>query len=204
MTVKTPSLEEQQAISRLKQGDLDGMEILVRHYQVRAVYAAYLIVKDLGLAEDIVQNAFLQAAKKIHQFDERRPFGAWFLRSVVNAAIKANMQQKRFVPLDHQQNEDTDPLIDWLFDPQPSPNQVVETEETRQMVWKALESLSTEQRAAIIMRHFLEMNETEMTQELHRPLTTVRWWLRTARSRLREYLRPFWKTDHPEDEERQV
>lgn len=204
MTVKMPGIDEQQAITRLKQGDLDGMEVLVRHYQVRAVYAAYLIVRDLGLAEDIVQNAFLQAAEKIQQFDERRPFGPWFLRSVINAAIKMDNQQKRFVPLDHQQNEDTDPLIDWLLDPKPGPHQVIETEETRQMVWRALESLSSEQRAAIIMRHFLEMNETEMTQELHRPLTTVRWWLRTARSRLREYLRSFWQADHPQDEERHV
>lgn len=134
MTVKMPGIDEQQAITRLKQGDLDGMEILVRHYQVRAVYAAYLIVRDLGLAEEIVQNAFLQAADKIYQYDERRPFGPWFLRSVVNAAIKADKQQKRFVPLDHSQNEETDPLIDWLLDPKPGPHQVVETEETRQMV----------------------------------------------------------------------
>lgn len=204
MTAKTPSLEEQQAITRLKQGDLGGMEILVRHYQVRAVYAAYLIVRDLKLAEDIVQSAFLQAAQKIHQFDERRPFGAWFFRSVVNAAIKADRRQRRFVPLDSHENEDTDLMIDWLLDPQPGPDQVIESEETRQMVWKALENLSAEQRAAIIMRHFLEMNETEMTQELGRPLTTVRWWLRTARSRLRGILRPFWQIDHPDEDKRNV
>ncbi len=202
--MKTPSLEEQQAITRLQQGDLEGLEILVCRYQVKAVYAAYLIVRDLKLAEDLVQNAFLKTAHKIHQFDERRPFGAWFMRSVVNAAIKADKQQRRFIPLDPHENGDFDSMIDWLLDPNPGPDLVIETEETRQMVWKALESLSAEQRAAIIMRHFLEMNETEMTQELHRPLTTIRWWLRTARIRLREYLRSFWQADHPEDEERQV
>ena len=204
MTFKPPSLEEQQAISRLKQGDLGGLEILVRQYQVKAVYAAYLIVRDLKLAEDIVQSAFLQAAQKIHQFDESRPFRAWFLRSVINAAIKADQQQRRFVPLDQHENEDNDPLIDWLLDPKPGPDQVIETEETRQMVWKALESLSAEQRAAIIMRHFLEMNETEMTSELGRPLTTVRWWLRMARNRLRGMLRTLWQTDHPGEDERKA
>ena len=195
-------MEEQQAISRLKQGDLGGLEILVRHYQVKAVYAAYLIVRDLKLAEDIVQSAFLQAAQKIHQFDERRPFGGWFLRSVINAAIKAEKQQRRFVSLDDDRNEDNDPLTDWLLDPKPGPDQVIETEETRQMVWKALESLSAEQRAAIIMRHFLEMNETEMTSELGRPLTAVRWWLRSARDRLRRTLRPLLQMDHSGEDER--
>jgi RNA polymerase sigma-70 factor (ECF subfamily) len=200
--VKTPDLEEQLAINRLKHGDLDGLETLVNCYQVKAVYAAYLIVRDMKLAEDIVQSAFLRAAQKIYQFDDRRPFAAWFLRSVVHAAIKADKQQKRLVPLDPHEDEESNPLIGWMLDPKPGPDQVIETAETRQMVWKAMESLSGEQRAAIIMRHFLEMNETEMTQKLGRPLTTVRWWLRTARNQLRERLRPFWKTDHQEENER--
>src|SRR5690554_6437753 len=160
--MKTSRLDEQQAITRIKQGDLGGLEILVKHYQVKAVYTAYLIVRDLKLAEDIVQSAFIQAAQKIHQFDERRPFGAWFLRSVVNAAIKTDRQQRRFVPLDHHDDEDIHPVIEWLLDPNPGPDQIIETEETRQMVWKAMERLSSEQRAAIIMRHFLEMKEIEM------------------------------------------
>lgn len=181
------------------------METLVKCYQVQAVYAAYLIVRDLKQAEDIVQGSFLRAAQKIHQFDERRPFGAWFLRSVVNAAIKAAKHQKRFVSLDRDTDEDAYPLMEWILDPKPGPDQITETEETRRLVWNALEQLSAEQRAAIIMRHFLEMNETEMTYELHRPVTTIRWWLRTARNRLRDTLRPFWQTDHPEaEDERQV
>jgi RNA polymerase sigma-70 factor, ECF subfamily len=205
VTVKTPSLEEQQAIFRLKQGDLGGLETLVQCYQVQAVYAAYLIVRDRKQAEDIVQSSFLQAAQKIHQFDECRPFGAWFLRSVVNAAIKVAKRQKRFVSLDNNTEDEVFPLMEWIIDPKPGPDQIIETEETRRMVWNALEQLSAEQRAAIIMRHFLDMNEIEMTHELHRPLTTIRWWLRTARNRLRNVLRSFWKTDHPEaEDERQA
>jgi RNA polymerase sigma-70 factor (ECF subfamily) len=196
--VKIPSLEEKQAIARLKQGDLDGMEVLVKRYQVRAVYAAFLIVRDPKLAEDIVQEAFLRAAEKIDQFDESRPFGPWFLRSVINASTKAARRQKRFVPLDGIQDEETSKIADWLMDPDPQPELVIETKETRQIVWKALGELTAEQRAVIVMRHFLEMNETEMTRELDRPLTTVRWRLKTARNRLRKILQGFWKLDYQE------
>lgn len=202
--MKNPILEEQQAITRLKQGDLGGLETLVGIYQVRAVYTAYLIVRDLEKAEDVIQNAFLQAAQKIHQFDDRRSFGAWFMRIVINAAIKVEKQQRRFVRLDAIENEDAGPMIKWLLDPEPGPDRIIETEETRQVVWKALESLSPEQRAAIIMRHFLEMSEGEMIQVLGRPLTTIRWWLRTARNRLRGLLRSFWGVDCPKEDERKV
>jgi RNA polymerase sigma-70 factor (ECF subfamily) len=174
------------------------MEVLVKRYQVRAVYAAFLVVRDPKLAEDIVQEAFLRAAEKIDQFDESKPFGPWLLRSVINASIKAGRRQNRFVPLDGIQDEETSKVADWLMDPDPQPELVIETKETRQIVWKALGELTAEQRAVIVMRHFLEMNETEMTRELDRPLTTVRWRLKTARNRLRKILQGFWKRDFQE------
>jgi len=198
VTVKIPSLEEKSAIARLKQGDLDGLEALVKRHQVRAVSAAYLIVRDPKLAEDIVQEAFLRAAEKIDQFDESRPFGPWFLRSVINASTKAVRKQKRFIPLDGTRDEENSKVADWLIDPDPRPEQIIETQETRQAVWKALGELTAEQRAAIVMRHFLEMSEAEMTQELDRPLTTIRWRLKTARNQLRKILQFFWKSEYQE------
>jgi RNA polymerase sigma-70 factor (ECF subfamily) len=196
--VKIPSLEEKLAIARLKKGDLDGMETLVKRHQVRAVSTAYLIVRDPKLAEDIVQEAFLRAAEKIAQFDESRPFGPWFLRSVINASTKAVRRQKRLIPLDGTRGEETSKVIDWLIDPDPRPEQIIETQETRQMIWKALGELTAEQRAAIVMRHFLDMSEAEMTEELDRPLTTIRWRLKTARNQLRKLLQFFWKSGYQE------
>jgi RNA polymerase sigma-70 factor, ECF subfamily len=197
LTLKIPSLEEKLAIARLKQGDLDGMGPLVKRYQVQAVSAAFLIVRDPKLAEDIVQDAFLRAAERIDQFDESRPFGPWFLRSVINASTKAVRRQKRLIPLDAQ-DEETSKVADWLMDSNPQPELILETEETRQMVWKALGELTAEQRAVIVMRHFLDMSEAEMTDELGRPLTTIRWRLKTARNQLRKILHLFWKSDYQE------
>jgi RNA polymerase sigma-70 factor (ECF subfamily) len=171
-------LEEQQAITRLKQGDLGGMEPLVKIYQARAVYAAYLIVRDMKLAEDIVQSAFLHATQTIHQFDAQRAFGPWFLRSVVNAAIKAAWQEQRFVALETDADDSLNPIILWMLDPRPVPTR--SSKRTKLAGWygRRWKQLPPEQRATIVMRHFLEMKESEMTEQLGRPLTTVRWWLR--------------------------
>ena len=174
------------------------METLVKCHQVQAVYVAYLIVHDLKLAEDVVQTSFLHAAEKISQFDETRPFKAWFLKSVIHAAIKAAKQQERLISLDEDNDDETSTVIHWLSDPDQDPEEIVETEETRQLIWEALQRIPAEQRAVIIMRYFLEMDEQEMIRKLNRPATTIRWWLRTARKQLKEFILPSWKIEHPE------
>ncbi len=67
-------MDEQQAIARLKQGDLNGLEFLVQQYQVQAVHSAYLILGEDPSAQDVVQAAFLKVARKINQFDFAIPF----------------------------------------------------------------------------------------------------------------------------------
>jgi RNA polymerase sigma-70 factor (ECF subfamily) len=183
-------MDEQQAIARLKRGDLAGLETLVNLYQVQALHSAYLILGERALAEDVVQSAFLRASEKIHQFDERRPFRAWFLRIVINAALKTANRQKRLISLEDDSPARQRALVDWLTDPQPQPDEIVEIQETRQAVWQALEQLSPDQRAAIIARYYLGLNDQEMSEQLQRPLTTVKWWLHSARARLRNLLQP--------------
>jgi RNA polymerase sigma-70 factor, ECF subfamily len=186
-------VDEIQAIGQLKQGDIQGLEVLVRLYQLKAIRAAFLITGDCNLAEDIVQKAFLRAAEKIDTFDTRRSFGPWFLRSVVNDAIKAKSKQEHLVPLEPGDGEAS---ID-LFDPTPLPEELVEANETRRLVWQAISQLPAKQRAAIVLHYYLEMPEEEMITELHGPLGTVKWWLYSARQRLRRTLLPAQMIDKP-------
>jgi RNA polymerase sigma-70 factor (ECF subfamily) len=184
-------MEEQQAVARLKRGDIGGLEALVGRYQVRAVRAAYLVTRDRALAEDIVQAAFLKAYECISQFDAARPFGPWFLRIVVNDAIKAAARRERHVSLETASIGRAS-LIDLLADPNVGPADQVETGDMRQTVWDALGRLPPMQRAAIVLRYYLGLSESEMTEELACPLGTVKWRLHAARNRLRALLRPLW------------
>jgi RNA polymerase sigma-70 factor, ECF subfamily len=179
-------MDDRTAISRIKQGDLAGLEILVNRYQARAVHAAYLVVYDRALAEDIARAAFVKVAERVRQFDEGRPFAPWFLRIVVNDALKAARRQKRNISLDLQTDSAAAKLAAWLTDPAPQPAQIVEERELQRQILHAIESLTPEQRAVVVMRYFLELSETEMSAKLHRPLSTIKWWLRDARKSLRK------------------
>lgn len=180
---------EQLAITHLKQGNLAGLSVLVQIFQVKAVHAALLIVNDQGTAEEIVQEAFLRAFHKIDQFDDHRPFGPWFLRSVIHAALKVAKSQTRTEPFEESQNGSC--TADWLIDPGLDPQEIAEKEEVRVAVWQALEQLTPNQRAAVVLRYFLEEDEQEMIRELNHPLTTIKWWLHSARQRLQQILRSY-------------
>lgn len=182
------SITEEQAVARLKQGDLSGLEALVERYQVRAVHAAVLILHDRELAEEVAQNTFFQAAQKIHQFDSRRPFGPWFMRSVVNAALQEAKRQQRMAPLYAGSDNEAEEAARWLIDPDQCPEGLVETEALHDALWKALDQLSPNQRAVVVMRYVQERSEMEITQSFQRPLTTIKWWLHAAREKLRRIL----------------
>lgn len=177
-------MDEGQAIARLKQGDIGGLEPLVRKYQVRAMRAAYLITGDGATAEDIVQEAFLRAFERIDQFDSRRPFGPWFLRSVVNDAVKTAVRQKRQVSADEIGEEGMDPA-ELAVDPNPGPEEWLERIELSEAVGEALQRLSPPRRAAIVFRYYLGLTEPEIARRLRWPLGTMKRRLHDARRHLR-------------------
>lgn len=176
-------MDESTAISRLKQGDLSGLEKLVEQHQAQAVHAAYLILFDRALAEDVSASAFVKAVERIDQFDEQRPFAPWLFRIVVNDALKLVNRQKRSVSLEDLDDSATQ-LAKWLTDPNILPEQLLEEKELRASILKAIQCLPPEQRAVVVMRYYLDMSEADMSMKMERPLSSIKWWLRDARKRL--------------------
>ena len=181
-------MNEQQAILRLKQGDLEGLKTLVDKYQVKAVRAAYLMLKDRQLAEEVVQKAFLKIARRIDQFEVGSPFGPWFFRIVVNDARKVIRRQKRLVSVEEQLDDQTTQLAEWLIAPEPKPELLVELEESRQDVVQAVQSLPPEPRTAVVLYYYLGLTMKEMSERTEKPLSTIKWWLRDGRRRLKRLL----------------
>lgn len=176
-------MEERRAIKRLKRGDVGGLEVLVKDHQTRALRAAYLIVRDRALAEDVAQTAFVKAYEKIGRFDEARPFGPWFMKIVINDAVKAATRRGRTVPFED------DPAAR-LEDPGAGPHEQAEEAEERRRIWAALEKLPPAQRAAVVQRYYLGMSEAEMAEGASSPPGTIKWRLHAARKSLAKLLRP--------------
>jgi RNA polymerase sigma-70 factor, ECF subfamily len=173
-------MTEQEAVERLKARDISGLEELVRRYYTQAAQSAFLIVDDRSLAEDVAQSAFLNAYEHIGSFDSSRPFGPWFLRSVINSAIKT-VSSRREIWFDAQGDNE-------VADPGAGAVETLEAAETRGEVLEALHKLSPAQRAAVIMKYYLDVSDVEASRLLEVPAGTVRRRLHDARKRLKKLL----------------
>src|SRR3954470_12328027 len=99
---RSPAAADGALIRAAQNGSVDAMEELFRRYWSGSHRAAYLVVHDAALAEDVAQEAFLAAVRALHRFDRRRPFGPWLHRIVVNRAIDyaRAREVRREVPAD--------------------------------------------------------------------------------------------------------
>lgn len=181
-------MDEKEAIRLLKQGQIEGLETLVKHYQTRSLRAAFLILNDQALAEDIVTDAFLRAYQKINQFDPDRPFGPWFFQIVTNMAKRVASRNNRSTPLsavppalrekyNRPENQ---------FDASPE-DQVVQID-GRDQLREAIMALSPGQRTVIVQKYYLKLSIAEIASNTLTPQGTVKWRLHTAYKRLKTLL----------------
>lgn len=172
--------EEREAIERLRRGDMQGLETLVHLHQLGAVRVAYAITHSRPLAEDAVAEAFLTAYERIGRFDASRPFRPWFYRIVVHGALKAARAAGRT-----DASEAALELLERQRDPAPGPEDSALRAETRETVAAGVRSLPPKQRAVLVLRYYLQMEEAEIARTLGCPVGTVKWRLHAARARLR-------------------
>lgn len=159
-------MDDLQAIRRLKNGDIGGLEVLVARYQARAVRVAFLITHDEALAEDVVQETFVRLYRRIGGFDSTRPFEPYLLRSVANAALNVTRNEDRQVSLDGGPEQ-----VEQLLTQAASVESEVEYRQLKQEIIQALFRLDPRQRAVLVQRYYLEMSEKEMAAALDAPLT---------------------------------
>ena len=179
-------MDDMQAIKRLKNGDIGGLELLIAHYQEKAIRTAYLVTSDYASAEDVVQDTFVRIYHQIRNFDETRPFEPYLLRSVVHAAINTAEKSSRNVPLD----ETIEPaIVESLFQRVTATEDQVEYAQLKNEIFTGLSKLPPRERAVIIERYYLEMSEKEIAAEHSIAPGTVKWLLNVARRHLRTLIR---------------
>jgi RNA polymerase sigma-70 factor (ECF subfamily) len=158
-------------------GSESDLEVLFRRHWPRAYRAAFLIVHDHAAAEDIAQEAFVAAIRRLDRFDRRRPFAPWLGTIVANRAIdwaRARTSRREIADSGPERASPPDAPVGRY------------SEE----VLAALAGISPEHRAVVVLRYVLEYTPGEIARALELPRGTVNSRLRRGldalESRLRE------------------
>lgn len=127
-------------------------------------------------AEDVTQTVFLNAFLKLRTYNPRHKFFSWIYRMTVNESLNTLKRRK---PTGGLENE-----FD-LATPVPAPDKAVELQDR---VGKALMCLKPDDRAVVVLKHFVSFTYQEIADVLEIPVRTVKSRLFTARDRLRDAL----------------
>jgi RNA polymerase sigma factor (sigma-70 family) len=158
--------EDTEAIRQCQQGDMNGLAHLVRRYQVPAGRLAYLLTGDRVLAEDIVQDSFLQAYRKIHKLRADHSFAPWFYRIITNLARERQRRSMNRGEISLHDLLERDELAELSGQHMPDPADDLERQEKRTLLFQALATLTQKQREAVVLKYYLGFRDTEIAHIL--------------------------------------
>ena len=167
----------QTLVERARAGDEEAFASLARGAGDRLLAIAYRILRDLGLAEDAVQQTLVLAWRELPSLRDVDRFDAWLRRLLVNACYREARRDRRWAANVHVLPVDGGTTPD-------STLSVV----ARDQLERGFRRLPTEQRAVFVFHHHLGLTLAEVADELGVPLGTVKSRLHYATNTLRAAL----------------
>jgi RNA polymerase sigma-70 factor (ECF subfamily) len=198
-TSETAGLEisDTELVSLVKKGVAGASDRLIRrHYTKARTLAYHLCDRNAADAEDITQQAFLNALGNIHKFEEKASFKTWFYRILVNTCLDARRRRRRwlgifFLPPAKRSDGDTRPLSPDDFPDEGTdsdPSALFQTRELRADIQKALGMLPEKQQRVFQLKVLNEFSISEIAVILEMAPGTVKSHLFRATRKIREAL----------------
>ena len=161
-------------------GDPDAFAILVRRYKDVLYRYAERMTGRADDAADVVQNTFIRGFRRLDRCRDPERVGGWLFRIAVNLCKdQLKGRARREVSL-----EAAGPLMAT----RDLPEQRAERAEIREQIYRALQSLSDEQREAFVLKHVEGWSYEEMAERLEVSVSALKMRVHRARDQLQELL----------------
>ena len=169
-TRSIPIITDEQLVLKLKKGDRTAGDAIVGRHNRLVARAVYEVVKDLAAVEDLIQEIFMKAFRKIHLYNpEMGKFTVWLTTVARHEAINHLRRLKRSR---HVSLEDTSP--EGGFSPIERPSQQVSKKETWGKVIDAIHRLPDPAKTILIKRILESKPFDQIAKLLKQPVDTVK------------------------------
>ena len=178
---KLPDRQTTMSLVRLGQaGDEEAFAEIVRLYQDIAVAYATSILRDYALAQDVVQEAFVDAYRALATLRDPAAFAAWFRRIVFKHCDRVTRGK-------HPSTTGLDAALA-VASPAPSPHEALEQSESRGALRAAIATLSDVEQQVVLLFYLGDRSHAEIAGFLGVNANTVKTRLYSARRRLRTHM----------------
>ncbi|MBZ0310246.1 MAG: sigma-70 family RNA polymerase sigma factor [Anaerolineae bacterium] len=185
---RIPAAHDMTLVKAALNGDIEAFNQLVFRYQDRVYNTSYRIMGDLAVTDDVTQEVFITAFKKLHQFRGEN-FQAWIVKIAINAAYDELRRLKRrpVEPFeDREIDEETDAR---LVSRTPNPERVVQDAELSSAIEECFCQLGDDSRIVVTMADVEDYSYDEIAAAVNISLGTVKSRISRARDQLRTCLR---------------
>jgi RNA polymerase sigma-70 factor (ECF subfamily) len=150
-------MQDHEVIERVKKGEKDLFEVLVRRYEARLYALAWRMLHNRADAEDAVQESFVKAYRSLKRFRGEARFSTWLYRIALNHILNKLRKGSRL----RRADLDLDRMESRL-----SPTQASRQGELQVAVARAVDELPPRQRAIFHMRYEEERPHAEIAEIL--------------------------------------
>ncbi len=181
------SADDQRLIQECLEGRTEAFGVLLCRYQDRLYNTIFRLLNNAEDARDVVQEAFLHAFQALDTFKGDALFFTWLYRIAINTAF--SLKRKQRVSLSIHRNREGHAAIEPLDTSEANqPGYALDQAEEGLRIQQALNRLSPEHRAVLILKDMEGQKYEALAEILQVPIGTVRSRLHRARMELRELL----------------
>ena len=175
-------LSDEQVITRVLAGETALFEALMRRYNERLYRAARAILRDENEAEDVMQQAYVNAFTHLRQFDGRSKFSTWLTRIAVHDALARARRRGRYLTMDQEDSPTSD--FPHALDAAPDPERLAIARELGALMESAIDRLPDGTREVFVLRQIEGMKTDEVAEALSVSEAVVKTRLSRARGAL--------------------
>ena len=181
------AVADRQLVARVRRGDDRAFEVLYRRYHRRIAAYVQGMVKDHGRAEDVTQEVFVSALRRMRQTERPIAFKPWIYEIARNACIDAFRRMRRAEEVSFDAQDALAPQdLGRLAEPGPSPPDAVAAKQELDHLRGAFGGLSDTHHEILVMRELEGRSYREIGERLGMSRPAVESTLYRARKRLTE------------------
>jgi RNA polymerase sigma factor (sigma-70 family) len=186
VTQSAPSCSEHELLAAVRRGDDRAFEVLYSRYHRRIASYVYGMVGDHGRAEDVTQEVFISALRRLRNTDRPIVFKPWLYEVAKNACIDEFRRARRGQEVPLERDDDIAGANPRLMTLAPSPETAIESKQKLADLRGAFRGLSESHHKVIVLRELEGLSYAQIGEQLGMSQTVVESTLFRARRRLGE------------------